>query len=142
MRSRTCQIKRQEWHAERKARYEQIQELKRLGKNIVQIARALGMSYNGVHVLFSASEYPVVQRGARGSGVEVYEAYLRQRWAEVYHNTQQLHRELVARGYPGSRMTVWRHLYPWRQADALATGKPLPSPPPQQTPKTTTSECP
>lgn len=135
MRSRACQIKRQQWHAERKARYERVQELKQQGQNIAQIARSLGMSYNGVHVLFSASEYPLVQRGARGSEVEVYDAYLQQRWAEGCHNTQQLHRELAAQGYTGSRVTVWRYLYPWRKADALAAGRPLPVPvirPPKQ----------
>ena len=30
--------------------------------------------------------------------------------------------------YTGSRVTVWRYLYPWRKADALVAGKPLPAP--------------
>jgi transposase len=135
MRSRACQIRRQQWHAERKARYEQVQELKKQGQNIGQIARSLGMSYSGVRLLFAASEYPVVQRGARGSGVEVYDAYLRQRWAEGCQNAQQLHRELVAQGYRGSRVTVWRYLYPWRKEAAESAGKSFPAPvikPPKQ----------
>lgn len=106
MRSRACQIKRQQWHAERKARYEQVQELKKLGQNIGQIARFLGVSYSGVQLLFASSEYPVVQRSARASRVEAYDDYFRQRWAEGCQNAQQLHRELVAEGYSGSRVTV------------------------------------
>lgn len=53
------------------------------------------MSYDGARSLFSASEYPVVQRNVRGNGVEVYDAYLQGRWAEGCHNTQQLQRELA-----------------------------------------------
>jgi transposase len=138
MRSRACQIKRQQWHAERKARYEQVQELKRQGQNIGQIARSLGVSYSGVRLLFVSSEYPVVQRSARGSVVEGYDAYLRQRWGEGCQNAQQLHRELAAKGYSGSRVTVWRYIYPWRKAEAEAAGKsfpaPLKKPPKQQIP--------
>lgn len=56
-----------------------------------------------------------------------------------YANTQQLHREVTAQGYTGSRVTVWRYLYPWRKADAAAKGMPSTAPriepPRQQIPK-------
>ncbi len=99
VRSQKDQIKRQQWHASRKARYEKVQELKAEGLNIAQVARYLGGSYEGTRLLYEASEYPIVQRQAPGSGVEQYDAYLRARWAEGCHNAQQLHRELVAQGY-------------------------------------------
>jgi transposase len=119
VRSQRDQIKRQQWHADRKARYEKVQELKAEGLNIAQVARYLGVSYEGTRLLYEASEYPVVQRQAPGSGVEQYDAYLRTRWAEGCHNAQQLHRELVAKGYTGSRVTVWRYVHPWRQDEGI-----------------------
>jgi len=60
-----------------------------------------------------------VQRQAPGSGVEEYGTYLRERWAAGCHNAQQLHRELVAQGYPGGRVTDWRYIYPWRQSGGI-----------------------
>jgi transposase len=70
VRSQKDQRKRQQWHATRKARYEKVQELKAEGLNIAQAARYLGASYEGTRLLYEASEYPVVQRQAPGSGVE------------------------------------------------------------------------
>ena len=87
--------------------------------NIAQVARYLGVSYSGIRLLYEASEYPVVQRQAPGSGVEPYDAYLRERWAAGCHNALQLHRELMAQGYTGSRVTVSRYIYPWRQTDGI-----------------------
>jgi hypothetical protein len=40
MRSRACQLKRQQWHAERKARYERVQELKQQGDRTLRKSRA------------------------------------------------------------------------------------------------------
>jgi transposase len=135
VRSQKDQIKRQQWHATRKARYEKVQELKAEGLNIAQVARYLGASYQGTRLLYEASEYPVVQRQAHGSRVEQYDVYLRQRWAEGCHNAQQLHRELAALGYPGSRVTVWRYVYPWRQNDGIVVNGALLSPSRLQPPK-------
>jgi transposase len=128
VRSQRAQIKRQQWHATRKARYEKVQELKAEGLNIAQVARYLGASYEGTRLLYEASEYPVVQRQAPGSGVAQYDAYLRVRWAEGCHNAQQLHRELAAQGYTGSSVTVWRYVYPWRQDDGIVVNGILLSP--------------
>jgi transposase len=128
VRSMSDQIKRQQWHADRKARYEKVQELKAEGLNIAQVARYLGVSYEGTQLLYEASEYPVIQRQAPGSRVEQYDAYLRARWAEGCHNAQQLHRELAAQGYTGSRVTVWRHIYPWRQDEGIVLNGTLLSP--------------
>ncbi|MCW5970576.1 MAG: transposase [Blastocatellales bacterium] len=127
MRSRSCQFKRQQWHAERRARYEQIQELKRQGKNVRQISMMLGGSYSQTRSHYYASEYQVIHRQAHGSQVERYDEYLRRRWAEGCDNAQQLHREIAAQGYQGSRVTVRRYVYPWRKADAAAQGCPLPA---------------
>lgn len=119
VRSRADQCNRQQWHTTRKARYEKVQKLKAEGLNIAQVARYLGVSYSGIRLLYEASEYPVVQRQAPGSGVEPYDAYLRERWATGCHNAQQLHRELMAQGYTGGRVTVWRYVYPWRQTERI-----------------------
>src|SRR5262249_10095124 len=128
VRSQTDQIRRQQWHATRKARYEKVQELKAEGLNIAQVARYLGASYEGTRRLYEASEYPVVQRQAPSSRVEQYDAYLRARWAEGCHNAQQLHRELAAQGYTDSRVTVSRYVYPWRQDDGIVVNGALLSP--------------
>jgi transposase len=128
VRSQRDQIKRQQWHAARKERYEKVQELKAKGLNIAQVARYLGASYGGTRLLYEASQYPVIQRQASGSEVEQYDAYLRARWAEGCHNAQQLHRELIAQGYTGSRVTVSRYVYPWRQDDGLVVDGILSSP--------------
>ena len=79
VRSRADQCKRQQWHTIRKERYEKVQELKAEGLNIAQVARYMGVSYSGIRLLYEASEYPVIQRQAPGSGVEPYDAYLRER---------------------------------------------------------------
>lgn len=128
VRSQRDQIKRQQWHAERKERYEKVQELKAEGLNIAQIARYLGSNYGGIRLFYEASQYPVIQRRAAGSEVEQYDAYLKARWAEGCHNAQQLHRELTRQGYTGSRVTVWRYVYPWRQDNGIDVGGTLSSP--------------
>jgi transposase len=135
VRSRADQCRRQQWHTTRKARYEKVQELKAEGLNIAQVARYLGVSYSGIRLLYEASEYPVVQRQAPGSGVEPYDAYLRERWAAGCHNAQQLHRELRAQGYTGSRVTVSRYVYPWRQTDGIIVNGAVISPSSLKPPK-------
>lgn len=143
MRSRACQERRQRWHQERKAQYEKVQQLKAAGYNIGHIRRLLGMSYSAVRTLFVASEYPVIQRRAPGSALTPFYSYLQQRWEAGCQNTQQLHREVQVQGYTGSRVTVWRYLYPWRKAEAEAKGLPATAPriepPRQQIPKA--QEC-
>src|SRR5262245_8597779 len=135
VRSRTDQCKRQQWHTTRKARYEKVQKLKAEGLNIAQVARYLGVSYSGIRLLYEASEYPVIQRQAPGSGVEPYDAYLRERWAAGCHNAQQLHRELMTQGYTGSRVTVSRYVYPWRQTDGIIVNGAVISPSSLKPPK-------
>lgn len=139
VRSRACQERRQRWHQERKAQYEKVQELKAAGYNIGHIRRLLGMSYSAVRTLFVASEYPVIQRRAHGSELAPFFAYLQQRWEAGCQNSQQLHREVMAQGYQGSRVTVWRYIYPWRKAAAAQIGLPSTAPriqpPRQQIPK-------
>ena len=133
--SRADQCKRQQWHTTRKERYEKVQELKAEGLNIAQVARYLGVSYSGIRLLYEASEYLVVQRQASGSGVEPYDACLRERWAALCHNAQQLHRELMTQGYMGSRVIVSRYVYPWRQTDGIIVNGALISPSSLKPPK-------
>lgn len=139
MRSRADQARRQHRHQERKAQYEKVQSLKTAGYNIGHIRRLLGMSYSAARTLFVASEYPIIQRRAPGSSLAPYHSYLQQRWEEGCQNAQQLHREVTAQGYQGSRVTVWRHIYPWRKAATDVNGTPPRSlhiqPPRQQLPK-------
>lgn len=45
-------------------------------------------------------------RRQRGSRLDPYTAFIRQRWGEGCHNAQQIFRELQTRGYPGGRSLV------------------------------------
>lgn len=115
LRSRAAREQRQAFHAERKARYERVQELKRQGYTIIQIKQHLGWSYSAVARFFRADEYPVIRRGKGRSCLDKFDAYLRARWESGCHSARQLYRELLEQGYSGSELTVRRHVQLWRQ---------------------------
>jgi len=117
MRSRSARERRQAFHAERKARYDRVQELKRQGYTIIQIKKHLGLSYSQVAGFFNAEEYPVIKRAKGRSQLDEFDAYLRERWSSGCHSAGLLYRELSEKGYTGSDVTVRRHVQLWREKD-------------------------
>jgi hypothetical protein len=57
------------------------------------------------------------ERPARPCILAPYETYLRARWVEGERNAVGLFREVAARGYTGSRMTIERFLLGFRRMD-------------------------
>jgi transposase len=125
VRSRAERERRQIFHTERKARYDQVQDLKRQGFTIIQIKKHLGWGYTTIANFYCADEYPVIRREKGHSCLDEFDAYLRERWESGCHNARELYRELRAKGYSGSELTVRRHVQLWRRQDV----KTLPSAP-------------
>jgi transposase len=117
MRSRSARERRQAFHAERKAHYDRVQEMKRQGYTIIQIKKHLGLSYSQVAGFFNAEEYPVINRAKGRSQLDEFDDYLRERWSSGCHSAGQLYRELSEKGYTGSDVTVRRHVQLWREKD-------------------------
>lgn len=117
-RSQAARARRQAYHAERKLRYEKVQALKQQGFTIMQIKQHVGWTYGTVANFFRATEYPVNQRGPRASGLDKFDAYLRERWEAGMQNAKQLFQEVQARGYSGSAVTMRRHVQLWRKLPA------------------------
>jgi transposase len=116
-RSRSEREQRQAFHAERKIRYDRVQELKRQGYTITQIKKRFEWSYSQVAGFYHADEYPVIKRGKGRSRLDEFDAYLRERWSSGCHSAGQLYRELREKGYTGSDVTVRRHVQLWRAKD-------------------------
>ena len=125
MRSRSAREQRQAFHVERKARYDQVQELKQQGFTIVQIKKHLGFSYNQVVSFYQADEYPVIKRSKGLSQLDEFDDFLRERWSSGCHNAGQLYSELCEKGYTGSGVTIRRHVQLWRAND-VKTLPPVP----------------
>lgn len=93
----------------RLARYEQIQQLRRNGHNILQIARMLKLDRKTTRAYFYASEFP--ERKTRQVGhsiLDPYLPYLENRHQQGCENASLLWREIQALGYPGSKRQVLR----------------------------------
>ena len=125
MRSRSAREQRQAFHVERKARYDQVQELKQQGFTIVQIKKHLGLCYNQVASFYQADEYPIIKRSKGLSQLDEFDDFLRERWSSGCHNAGQLYRELCEKGYTGSGVTIRRHVQLWRAND-VKTLPPVP----------------
>ena len=80
----------------------QLYELKGEGRSIRAIARDLGVSRNSVHKYLRSPQVPKAKEPApRGSKLDPYKEYLRERLAEGLENCVVLLRELRRRGYTG-----------------------------------------
>ncbi len=98
----------QQYHAERKAVYELVQEMKRQGLNINQIRLQIKRHHSTVTRFFHAESYPVTTR-RRGSRLAArFMDYLQKRWAEGCHNAKRLFSEIREQGYRGSDVTIRR----------------------------------
>lgn len=91
----------------RQARYEAIRDRYSKGEYMSAIARDLGLDYRTVRKYALSDECPQPKPyPRRGRMIDSYEPYVKSRWAQGCTNGAQLHREIVAMGYPGSRSQV------------------------------------
>lgn len=109
-----------ERRAARVARWEKVKELAQAGAGIRQIAREVAISRKTVRRLIDAPLPPrnrVVNPrpgGLRSPTLQPFVAYLQDRWQAGCHNVSQLHREIVAQGYTGSRSLLAQAVQSWR----------------------------
>ncbi|MCL6432415.1 MAG: helix-turn-helix domain-containing protein, partial [Anaerolineae bacterium] len=109
-----------ERRAARTARWEKVKALREAGASISAIARESGMNRRTVRNLLSAPSPPrnKVQRprpgGLRSPLLQPYVSYLQDRWQAGCTNVSQLLREIVARGFPGSRSLLAQAVAEWR----------------------------
>jgi transposase len=105
--------------ARRRARWQQVRDLRDAGGSIQGIARELGMHRRTVRHYLATPEPPQSRPPPRPAGLtspllQPWVSYLQDRWQNGCHNLAQLFREIVALGYPGSRSLLQQALQPWR----------------------------
>jgi transposase len=103
---------RQQKHASKVERYEQMRTLQAAGFTVVDIAQMVGVSRPTVYRSLAREAPPERPRPQR-SGRRVlapYEPYLQQRWAEGCRNRSRLFREIRLQGYQHRARTVFHFL--------------------------------
>jgi transposase len=104
---RSLEEKRARAQAERQARYDVIRKRYANGEYLKTIATDLGITYRTARKYALSEECPTRKpMPKRPRMLEPYEPYLKARWAEGCKNGKQLHREIVAHGFPGVRTPV------------------------------------
>lgn len=99
-------------------RYEAVQRLVKQGLSHKEISRRLHLHRESVIRYARAETFPErAERPARPGILASYETYLRTRWVEGERNAVGLFREVTARGYTGSRMTIERFLLGLRRME-------------------------
>jgi transposase len=110
--------RKQQARAKLVERYEAVQRLVKQGLSHRAIARQLHMHRESVIRYARAETFPEqAERPARPGILAPYETYLRTRWVEGERNAVGLFREVTARGYSGSRMTIERFLLGLRRME-------------------------
>ena len=100
------------------ARY-MVRELLRDGVSISEVARRTGYDRKTVRRIRDRDGHPAAQRRrARGSRLDPYAPYLRQRAAAGVLNATKLFAEIQRQGYPGGIAQVRRFVRPLRPASA------------------------
>jgi transposase len=102
--------------------------LRKQGLSYEAIASQIGISRATVSRWLSQGTFPEQPARSRTQVLDPYLPYVRRRWQSGCHNIAQLHRELVARGYPHSYRSVYASLVRLlpddkkhsRRADSLA----------------------
>lgn len=112
---RRQQSRRDARRDERTTRFTEVRELYGQGATIRGIARKFKMHRRDVRQLIHADECP--QRAVakkRGSKLNKYLPYLRERWEQGCHNATELWREITAQGFRGADSLVRRLITGWR----------------------------
>jgi transposase len=101
--------------------YGRVKALQAKGLSISAIARAAGVDWRTVRKFIHADAFPErLPRRPGPASLHHYEDRLREQWNAGCQNAEQLWRELVTLGYPGSAQTVRRFVASWpRVVDAL-----------------------
>lgn len=115
-------LERQEQgRAARYARFEEVRALAQTEATVSAIARQTGLDRKTVRKFIDASTFPEPQpRPKRGSVLDPYKAYLRQRWDEGCRTAVQLWDEIQALGYAGGRSIVADFMAQLRRDQGLA----------------------
>jgi transposase len=104
--------------AERLALYTLIRARHATGEYLTTIARDLKLNDKTARKYALADECPMMKAyPPRQRLLTPYEPYLRVRWAEGCRNGKQLHREIVAHGFRGSRPLVSTFVAQLRRAE-------------------------
>jgi transposase len=103
--------------ARRLERYEQVRALQVKGLSVSAIARATGFDWRTVRKFVGADAFPErLPRRPGPASLHAYEDYLREKWNAGCQNAEQIWREIVMLGYPGSAQTVRRFVATWPRA--------------------------
>ena len=106
--------------AAREVRWQQVHERRNKGDSIRRIAETLHLHRRTVRRLLDSAEPPRNHRdhprpgGITSPKLAPYTDYLQQRWRDGCTNAVQLHREIVERGYDGSRTLLSEAVRSWR----------------------------
>jgi transposase len=101
----------------RLARYEQVVQLSHQGASIIGIARQLHISRQTVRKYVQAGTFPEQARAFRTkSRLDPYLPFLQQRWEQGCRSANTLWQELLAGGFPGGYMLVYRWVQLQREA--------------------------
>jgi transposase len=112
----------------RLARYEQVVELSQQGASIIDIARQLHISRQTVRKYVQAGTFPEQARAFRTkSRLNPYLPFLQQRWEQGCRSANTLWQELLARGFPGGYMLVYRWVQLQREATESMQANSLPA---------------
>jgi transposase len=109
-------------------RYAAVHELRAAGKTQDETAAALGLSRQLTGRFWRAGSAQALLKTAGTSALDPFKPYLRRRWEEGITSIAALHREITARGYPGSELTTYR----WLALLKLAAPPKPPAPPAKQ----------
>jgi transposase len=100
------------------------------GRTHTEICKILGLADKTVRKFRLAATADELINGPRKSvrPIDRHGAYLHRRWNEGVHDAAQLHAEITAQGYTGSKRSVRRFVLPLRPYQQVAD---LPAPPPK-----------
>lgn len=110
--------RKQQARAKLVERYEAVQQMVKQGLSHREISRRLHLHRESVIRYARAETFPErAERPTRPGILAPYETYLRTRWIEGERHAVGLFREVAARGYTGSRMTIERFLLGLRRME-------------------------
>ncbi|GAA0915730.1 ISL3 family transposase [Nonomuraea longicatena] len=114
-------------------RYAQVQELKAKSLSLNAISRELGLAFRTVRKYANATSVDDLLAPAlnRSSKLDEFKPYLTRRWNEGCYNAVQLHAEIKAQGFTGSRRAVQGWLLPLRGHQEVQQ-EPCPPPKPRR----------
>ncbi|GAA3466550.1 ISL3 family transposase [Nonomuraea roseola] len=114
-------------------RYAQVQALRANGASLNAISRELGLAFRTVRKYTSATSADELLAATldRASKLDEFKPYLTRRWNEGCANAIQLHNEIKAQGFTGSRRAVQGWLKPLRGHQEVRQ-EPCPPPRPRR----------